>query len=412
MKAHFEMLRLAYRFSIIAALFIVAALTGMTGCSYDAAQPLWYEDFNAPSSPQITSIEPDAVAKAGVNTITIHGQNFPTGEGTNFVYFGNTVANIFEVSATSIKVYRPNLGIDSCTVKVVSSSALLVAKYPKKYRIDPVVENYGGFRDNLALSVVAVDHAENLYVVETGSRNIYKITPDGGRTTLGRASRVPTDGRIGPDGKLYLPGNNRAIDVVDLTTGAVTRWTQLPAGKVVKYGDFDANGYFYTGGIRTDLVIVAPDLTTKVAGVYPTSGTTEIIAVRVYNGYVYVATRTSPTGPATIWRHKLNAGGNPGAQEMVIAMEATQFASNTISAFAFSANGKMYLATDSPADPILIVDPNTKNVEILYKGILTPYCKQFCWGTGTYFYMISGDTNSGQEWIVIRVDAGIAAGAP
>lgn len=402
----------AYPFISIAALFMAAALAVMTGCEYDVAQPLWYQDFTAPSSPQITSIEPDAVARAGVNTITIRGENFATGEGANIVYFGAATADVFETSATAIKVYRPNLATDSCDVKVVSNGAFLIAKYPKQYKIDPVVEEYGGFRDNLALSVVAVDQAENLYVVETGSRNIYKITPDGGKTTLGRASRAPTDGRIGPDGRFYLPGNNRAIDVVDLTTGEATQWLRLPAGKVVKYGDFDANGYFYTGGIRTDLVIVAPDLTTTVAGIYPTSGTTEIIGVRVYNGYVYVATRTSATGPATIWRHTLDASGNLGPQEMVIDMETTQFASSTISAIMFSANGTMYLATDSPEDPILIVDPTTKNVEILYKGILAPYCKQFCWGAGTYFYMISGDTNLGQVWTIFRVDAGIAAGTP
>jgi hypothetical protein len=76
----------------------------------------------------------------------------------------------------------------------------------------------------------------------------------------------------------------------------------------------------------------------------------------------------------------------------------------------FSANGTMYLATDSP-DPILIVNPTTKSVEIFYKRILSPYCKHFCWGTGTHFYMISGDTNLNEEWTVFRVDAGIAAGA-
>jgi hypothetical protein len=76
----------------------------------------------------------------------------------------------------------------------------------------------------------------------------------------------------------------------------------------------------------------------------------------------------------------------------------------------FSVNGTIYLATDAP-DPILIVNPATKNVEIFYKGILSSYCKHFCWGNGNYFYMISGDTNLGQVWTVYQVNAGIAAGA-
>lgn len=397
----------AYLFITMAAIFMAASMAVMTGCEYDVAQPLWYKDFSALPSPQITKIEPDTMAKAGVNTITIRGENFATGEGTNIVYFGTTTADIVEASATSIKVYRPNLATDSCTVKVVSSSALLVAKYPKPYRIDPVVEEYGGFRDNVALSTIAVDQAENLYVVETGSRNIYKVTPDGERTVLAQVTRVPWDARIGPDGRLYLPGNNREILVADLATGAVTRWIQLAPGKVVRFGDFDANGYFYAGGARTDLMIVAADLTTRAAGVYATA---EIISVRVYDGHIYVATRESVTAPATIWRHALDATGNLGPQEMVIDMNATTFASHTVKALMFSANGTMYLATDSP-DPILIVNLTTKNVEIFYKGILSSYCKHFCWGTGNYFYMISGDTNLGQVWTVYQVNAGNAAGA-
>jgi hypothetical protein len=269
------------------------------------------------------------------------------------------------------------------------------------------VEQYGGFRDNFALSTIAVDQAENLYVVETGSRNIVKVTPDGGRTVLAQVTRAPTDASIGPDGRLYLPGNNREILVVNVTTGIVSRWIQLPAGKVVRFGDFDDNGYFYTGGVRTDLMIVAPDLTNRAAGVYATA---EIIAIRVYNGYVYVATRESATGPATIWRHSLDATGNLGPQEMMIDMNTTAFASRTVRAIMFSVNGTIYLATDAP-DPILIVNPATKNVEIFYKGILSSYCKHFCWGNGNYFYMISGDTNLGQVWTVYQVNAGIAAGA-
>lgn len=398
----------AYRFITVAALFIAAAMAFMTGCEYDVAQPLWYQDYTEPPSPQITKIEPDTVAKPGVNTITILGENFATGAGTNIVYFGTATADIFESSVTSIKVYRPNLATDTCTVKVVSSTALVAAKYPKTYRIDPVEEEYGGFLDGLPLSVAAVDQAENLYVVESGSRNIQKVSASGEKTVLGQATRAPTDASIGPDGRLYLPGNNRAIDVADLTTGIVTRWLQLPAGKVVRCGDFDLNGYFYTGGARTDLMIVAPDLTSRAAGVYPTI---EIIAIRVHHGYLYLATRASATGPATIWRHALDASGNPGPQEQVIDMSVTEFASRTIRALALAANGTLYLATDSP-DPFLMVDAATQKAEILYKGILSPYCKHFAWGTGTNFYMISGDTDQGEVWTVFQVDAGVMVSAP
>ncbi|MCI0553339.1 MAG: IPT/TIG domain-containing protein, partial [Anaerolineae bacterium] len=313
----------SYSFSIIAAILMTAALAVMTGCEYDAAQPLWYEDFQASPSPRITQIDPDQ-ATAGVNTITIRGENFAGASGTNDVYFDVVPAEIVSSSATSITVRRPNYVTDSSTVKVVSDQALLVAKFDKPYKIAPVVKLHGNYPENLRISAVAVDQAENAYAVMFTSKDILQITPDGQTTVIARATRAPTDSRTGPDGRIYFPGNNRSIDVLDVSTKTITTWLQFPTAnpqKFVKFGDFDASGYFYTGGTRTDLMIVAPDLSTRAAGFYPTtagSANNDILAVRVYNGYVYVATKTTATGPATIWRHSIGAGGTLGAQEMVL----------------------------------------------------------------------------------------------
>ena len=411
-------------FLVAVVLFMAALMAIMIGCDFDVTQPRWYQPPTTTAVVTITGIDP-VEATPGVNFITIHGTNFTGAIDTvvihnenvdttfiyNGVYFDKVLADAVEFSATSIKVRRPNLVSNSCIVKVVSNSALLVAKSPAPYRIDAVLQRYGSFLENVVLAVVAVDREENLYVVETGSKYIYKIATDGDKTNIGTATRVPTDASIGPDGNLYLPENNRAIDKVEIATGAVTRWTQLPSGKVVKFGDFGNNGYFYTGGTRTDLVIVPFDLSTTPtsAGFYAND---EILAIRFCNGYIYVVSRTSGSqNPAKIWRHLLDATGKVGSQELVLDMSTTgDFSSRMISAIAFSSNGTMYIATDSP-DPILVVDPATNNVDFFYKDILPSNCKQFGWGNGTYLYMISGDTNLGQEWTVYRVDMG-TTGAP
>ncbi|UCE05206.1 MAG: hypothetical protein JSW07_16525, partial [bacterium] len=219
------------------------------------------------------------------------------------------------------------------------------------------------------------------------------------------------DASIGPDGNLYLLENNRAIDKVDLTVNTVTRWTRLPSGKVVKFGDFGNNGYFYAGGTRTDLLIIPFDLssTPVSAGFYATD---EIFAIRVYNAYVYVVSRLyGSQDPVKIWRHPIEADGSVGSQELVLDWSTTgEFASRTIKSITISANGVMYIATDSP-DPILIIDPKTMTVDFFYKNIVPAYCKHFCWGNETYLYMISGDTNFEQEWTVYRIDMG-TTGAP
>lgn len=400
----------AYRFLVVVALLLAASMVVMTGCKYDVAEPQWDKPLTTATSPTITAIDPAQEARPGVNTITIRGENFAGVPDTNVVYFDNLIADIVATSATSVTVRRPNLVTDSCTVKLVSNKALVVAKYGP-YKIDPVFEGWGAFRDNIILSALAVDNAENLYVVygDSSTPRILKVTPDGEKIPVAKASRIPTGARFGPDGKLYLVGNSRSIDVVDLQAGTATQWLRLPAGKLVKCCDFDARGYFYAGGTKSDLVVIAPDLSVKSAGFYASD---EILAVRVYNLYVYVASRASttagqPPAPASIWKHQIDASGNVGTKEPVLELSGTEFASRTISTLTFSANGTMYIGTDSP-DPILIANPAAGSVDYFYKSILPPYCKNFCWGRGTYLYMISGNSVPAQEWTVYRVDIGTA----
>lgn len=392
----------AYRFMKVIAFFQATSLAVITGCEYDVAEPLWYQDYQEPPTPVITYIEPEQAAPPGVNVISIHGENFSGMPDSNVVYFDKVLAEVIESSSIMLKVRRPNIFSDSCTVKVVSKQALLVAKYGP-YRIDPVLDRYGAFVENLALSVLAVDPDENLYVVET-FKTIHKVTPDGDKTVLGTATRMPYDASIGPDGNLYLTENNRAIDVVDQATGRVSRWTRLPAGKVVKFGDFDANGYFYTGGSRSDLVVVHPDLSVTYAGFYAAE---EIFAVRVFNGLVYVASRTyGSQDPVKIWKHLLDENGNVGEQELVFDMStAGIFSTRSVTAITVASDGTLFIATDS-TDPILILNPETGPADLFYKDILPSYCKYFAWGSGDHLYMITGDTNAGEEWTVYRVDMG------
>ena len=413
-------------------LFLCAALVvgGMAGCKYDVAEPL-YDTPVVPGTapPTITGIVPAGSAGPGVNTITINGTNFSGAIDTSAIHSANVdttivysgvyfsspsttaPAEVIELSTTSIKVRRPNLAADSCTVKVVPSKALVAAKFGP-YKIAQVIQKNGSFLDNVDLSVVAVDNSENLYVVYTGTRTIYKVTPTGVKTTVGVATRAPTDARIGPGGKLYLTGNNRSIEVVDLQADTVGRWLQLPAGRVVKFGDFDANGYFYTAGTRSQLVIVTPSLSVIQTGLYAAD---DVLGIRVYNGYVYLAVQApAGTSPSlAIWKHSLDSvaiNGHLGGKQLVLNLDATQFASRTIKAFTFSANGTIYIGTDSP-DPLLILDPTTSQLDYFYKGIAPSYCKHFYWGKGNYLYFISGNTSPAQEWTVYRVDMG-TTGAP
>ena len=395
-----------------AALFMAVLMAVMTGCTYDVAEPQWYADYQAPPTPTITQVTPADVAGPGVSTITITGTNFAVDPDTNLVYFGNVRAEIVAASATAITVLRPNLVTDSAYIKVVSPKALVVAKLAQPYKIDQVHQRWGSFLvATEALSGAAIDDNENLYVTNQSSKRIYKVDPTNNQILLGEATRIPADAKIGPDGNLVLMCTNRVIEAMDVTTGAVSEWGRLPTGKNAKFGDFDANGYLYTGGAKSDLFTIGPDKNPVASTLYAKD---DINAVRVYNGYLYLLIKPGGTGTVqTIVRHSIGAAGALGPKEVMLEWnEATvgTLVTRTIRGITFSSTGIMYAVTDS-VDPLLMVDLTAKTVQIMYKGILPGYCKYFCGSSRQYIYMIVGDTTLGVEWTVYRVDVGVA-GAP
>lgn len=395
------------------------SLASATRCSYDVAEPMWDKPYTVPATPAITQIQPSS-APAGVNTIRITGQNLSGVPTTNGVYFDLTPAEVVEKSVTAITVRRPSLVTTSCTVKIVSDSALVVAKSAFG-NIDLVMDRIGDFRDNIALGAVTVDSLENVYVASGVTPvSIWKLTPDGGKTgltTSGISLRAPTDAAL-RNGVLHLTGNNREIQQVDLSTGAAARWTQLPSGRVVKTGAFDANGYYYTGGAAgSDLCIVPPNPPTTLtlsqitlAGAYAAD---EILSVRISRGYVYVASRANSTTPVKIWRHPIVGLGQIGAQELWLDLaNFAAFSSRVVRVMEFSTTGMMYLVTDA-VDPILVFDPpnsTLRAVDYFYKGIVPPNGKNSAWGNGNYLYLVIGDVANSDpslRWNIVRVNVGM-----
>ena len=397
-----EIKKIFYAGMLVASLIVV-----MTGCEYDVAEPQWNQPYANPDSPVITAVEPANAALPGYNRIKIIGQNFAENTGDNKVYFNSTAVEVLESSKTSITVRRPNLVTDSATIKVVSYDALLVVQ-TGPYKIFPVHNRYGTFVENAQLSIIAVDKSENVYVIQRLPRSVIKITPDGTQTIVGETSRIVTDAKIDRDGKLVLLMNYRRPGKMDLDTGEEVE--MLDVGKAVSFGDFDSDGNMYVGGRRSDLIIIAPDLTKKnLGGVYASD---EILCVRVFNGYVYLlVTAASPdeqNPELAIWRHQiLDATGALGAKELILDWANTgEFAATAPRNFTFDANGLMYIGTEH-TQPIMIWNPEDGTQDILYKDILPSFSEQLVWGAGNNLYMLLG----GAEWNIVRIDMG-QPGAP
>lgn len=403
----------AFRFLISIFFLSIGFTTIFTSCKYDVAEPMWDRDFVAPPTPKITGVLP-AAGVAGVSTIKISGENFVGTSDAMVVYFDNVQADVISSDNSTIVVRRPNLVKDSSTIKIVPNKALVVAKYGP-YKLEKVIDKYGSFLENLPLGAIAVDKSENLYVIETNSSNIYKVTPAGVKSILGTTTRTASDSKFGPDGKLYVAENHRIVEVVDVNSKTVQQWMRMPPGYIVKSCDFDSNGNFFAAGFGTDVIAVGTDGVAKTYsnGDYSNGDyyNSDVYALRVFKGYLYVAEQTSSGGSFKISKSKINADGTLAAKELVLDLALSKdFSKETITGITFSSTGTMYLAVDSKTS-IIVVEPGTNKLDYLYRNILFPYCKQFYWGTGNYLYMISGDSAAPQEWTVYRVNMG-AKGAP
>lgn len=404
--------------SLLIVVFVMSILSLITvsGCKYDVAEPVWENsEFTLPGrNPAINSINPPQ-GVPGANIIEILGQNFDLVPNSNIFLQTPTLfgisPEIVQKTATSISIRRPNLITDSLFVKVWGDSGLVENFGP--YRIDPVFELYGSFFENHTLGAIAADNSGNVYIAEAVAPfPIIKILPGGNQTVLVdtlptatplTASSTPSEAVIGPDGFLYLLRVNRIIQKVNTETGEVTNWHRYePSSRnQLRYGDFDENGYLYAGGGRTDLVIIAPDSSSRTSGMYSTSSDT-IYAITVSNNFLYLSVG-GETGRA-VWRHTIDGSGNLGSKELVFDPSAdSRFSLRNVTAIKFSQDGKMYLATDSPVDPLLVSENG--NVDYLYKNILPPYFKKAA-GLNNYLYLISGNLTPAQNWMVYRVDVG------
>jgi hypothetical protein len=412
-----------YRLTIMVFIVLAVLMVASTGCKNEIAQPT-VSNF-IPTSPVITGVIPANGAPAGVNTITIQGQNFSDSLSEMVVYFNTTEAEAMSLSSSSITVRRPNMHALDASIKVVSSKSYKAISIGP-YNVEQVFETFSTFLENIQLGAIAFN-GDTLYTTEyLIPYTLYKVTPDGNKTALtlsGSARRTPYDLRAHND-TLFWMGNNREILRVNLKTLIASRWTQLPqGGPLSKFGDFGSNGYFYTGASSTDLCIVPPNPATSLTTVIKEGEylAEEILAVRAFNNDIYVASRTVAGAPNRIYKHTIGTAGTLNSRTLVLDLATTTFSSVLVKAISFSNSGTLFITVDA-SNPLLVYDGAT--LDYFYKGILshtdgaiTAYWtgKQAYWGNQNYLYMIGSDTAAAStaqyKWNILKVNMGTAGAA-
>lgn len=394
--------------SLITIMAFLGSLLLIIGCT-EWEPPDYAGSLDGPI-PVITRVEPPDSAGGGVNLITVVGKNFASTLDSNTIYFDSYIAEKIDGTDSSVTVLRPNLVSDSATVKVLIANALVVAKY-FPYKITSVYTEVGDFLEARPIRGITVDAGENLYVLEfissPRSNPVFKITPAGEKTILGSTNKSVNDVKVAPNGALVCMTNDTIITQVDPATQTESIYAyvdEFVAGskrsKKVQYGDFDQNGYFYTGGSKSGLYVVTPGDSVAQLGNSLYSGD-KILCIRVYQNNVYVLLATG------IYRTGFNQSGqlNNEKVEVLKWSEMGDFAAATANWFDFSSDGRIFVATDN-SNPLLVFNPADGSQDIYYKSVLPSPATKIAWGTGNYLYMAVGS----QE-IMLKIDMGIT-GAP
>ncbi|MCI0692815.1 IPT/TIG domain-containing protein [candidate division KSB1 bacterium] len=383
----------------------IIVLVILAGCENDTTPSLFDPNATQRPNPIISSILPADSALAGVGELTITGQNFSAKPDENIVLFGTDPAVVLAASATELRVKTPNVVADSIAIKITVLGAELYTP-AVWYKLNPAAVIFGDLKDPGRDAVKAfgidVDLNGNVYV-STELNTIKKVSPDGKVTVVkSNASFIRANAlKVGPGNILYA--TNVIARLRRITTiapdGTESVFVSLPGNP--QDLDFDANGNIWVT-VDTDVYLVKPDKTAAKADSYPVT----LAALRVYNGFVYVAGKNATTGEEKIWRSQIQ-GETLGAKEVILDVAAASWLTGgSVLSLTFSADGEMYLGTNHPDGMFVLREDGSH--EVLYPGLFTPSIYALSWGEGNLLFAVQQLSNTSN---LIKIDAG-KKGAP
>jgi hypothetical protein len=376
MKPYVRILFLAGLLGLVLGIFV--------GCKEDPPTGLYDLPRETPRpQPVITSVDPPAVALAGVTDITITGSNFSTVKEENFVYFDASLAPVLSASATQLVVRAPVLVKDSISLRATVYKGELFSA-ARQYKLLSAVDPFGGLGKVEEAYGITADRDGNIYVsiVAGGTgAGVRKITPAGVKTDYSPATPGVTRWsgmKIGPGGVLYTARILKVIYQIPAGGGAAAIWVTGSSIGTVYDLDFDADGNCWAVGNNTSVYRVKQDKSIK-----PFAFTGNLRAVRIYNGYIYLGGKVDTT--EGVWRAQIVNADSLGTFEKYFDFTA-KYSSSAVNALTFAADGDMYIGTDAAA-AIVVVHPS-KVSEPLYPGLFTPTTFAFTWGLSDDMYAV------------------------
>ena len=353
---------------------------------------IWDEDDQGNASPSISSVEPEGSAFAGIDTLTINGQNFSENSSANLVYFDNMLGNVINATSTSLKVVTPNLVSDSVQIRVAVQGAFLFADHSSLYTLTAAVSDYGPFDQFTDIFSLDLDRDENLIVSMDGSPNAeFWIVDTNQDSAVWSGALAKASGmKLGPTGSVYFVNYQRFLYKDEQGTPKENSEIFKRLNGNATDLDFDSYGNLFVGGAGSTIDVVdINDDDGLTSGVTEAKNldTLDILSLRVLNDYLYVLTTTVASDQAIYKMQILDDSGSLGDLELVFDWSSYTNKLSSALCFTLSEAGDLFVGSDSDDQPLTYIQNG--NASGFYSSILTAPISYMAWGNSNYLYLIN-----------------------
>lgn len=364
---------------------LLALVTTLSACDFEGGS-LYDPDAPRNENPVIADVSPDGVVLAGVDQITISGQNFSTTPGDNAVVFddgqGNSAAGvILSASPTQLVVQVPNLPNPSLRVRVAVIGAQAYSN-AVDVPLTPAFVSFGEIARTEVVYGITSDADGTLYASlenEGQSVGVVRFAPSGERTAEPYFASTFPWAALARNGD-QLVGVRRVRALFELPEGGTQRVlvAYQPQSLLLVGVTTGPDGTVYTGGNTPTLFSRRPDGTTA-----ETPFPSNIRALGSAGSTLYVVGAASTDTPARLYTVAIASDGTLGTPQVLAPLPAPG------NAIAVAADGTVFVGLDRAVDPVATVSPNG-DVSTLYPGVLQGPATSLAYAAGTQLYMVRG----------------------
>ena len=378
---------------------LLAALAVFAAC--DAGDPGSLFDPGATGSPApvISAVSPGGVVLAGIDEVTITGQNFSAVPTENTVLFedGTGVVaqgTVLSASPTELRVRVPNTPGETIRVRVAvrgSQEFSNAVAAPLVAAVVPFGDLDAGIQEDPRGITSGPDGSLYVTLYRLGRPiGIKRFTADGVRSDYSSQDALWSGLTLSADGVLVGARQIRALFLLPEGDGRST-FAVVPQGASLSALTTTPAGDVWAGGTHTSaadpaLYRVGPDGTTTAFPFAP-----PIRGLASTAEALYAATSTTSGGQVTesaVYRFPFAADGSIGDGEVIYDVTGALGAGIGATSVAVAQDGTVFVGTNAD-DPVIEVLADGMAAP-LFPGVLPSPITALAWGPGSTLYAVQG----------------------